>query len=446
MKILRENHNRTILRRALNRLSETANRLKPYTPLLLAPLAPLGMVYMVAAPEIKEQDAKLLTASSHREIDEVLEVYRSNTAAESVKNRIILAQRLRGLYWLKDRLMRGEELPASIAIPDLHAQAAALARIMIELDKFPGERIFMGDYFDRRAGNLQVFERLRSEKNILWGNHEIFLLFTLKGDVQAFADWLANGGMPFLQECGMDCSDLARQYGKWVMSLPEKECSPKKVWEKVFATNIPLVNRTLDKVMRNPDLKHIFDWLVESGRLYHLDEQGMLYIHGGAPLVEADPEIFARLDAWGAEAKRMLSLKRSSRTDLRRIKFNLSRFLEVRDDQIMFPLLIKGNEAIRSYLKKMGIMGIVYAHSYREQVQMFNRRIFAIDLGMASYEQGSFLAIGPQGAISFKEGNAGQFSERQLLSSADWKEIQKGEIDFLIESVKNYFAFKFPPT
>lgn len=68
-------------------------------------------------------------------------------------------------------------------------------------------------------------------------------------------------------------------------------------------------------------------------------------------------------------------------------------------------------------------MGVVYAHSIREQVQMFGRRIFAIDLGMASNEWGSFLVIGPQGAISFEEGVESQF-----------------------ESVKDYFAQRFPPT
>jgi len=431
-------------RRAVDALRKAARKLKPYVPLLLAPLGPVGMVYLVPGPAVKELDVKLLRASSTREIIEVLRAYKKCEGGEALKSRIHLALHLRKLYRLREKLIRGEKLPTHTVIPDLHAQAGALARI---LGAISDEPILEGDYFDRRYGNLKVFNLLRKKKIILWGNHETKFMFAMRGDVYAFISWMANGGAYFLRECGINIDPIIKKYTEVMAKMPEKDQTIDKIFKQVLEEDPPLVKGLLLDAMDNSKLRKIFRWLAKAGRLYHLDENGILYLHSLVPLTEADPEVFARMDKLQADVRRVLKTERPSMEELVEIQNRLSLYQDARDDDLLFPLLIKGEEAeIKRYVRNLGIMGIVYAHTVQPEVRVHAKCLFGIDLGMSTEDRGSYFVIGREGIKSYREAADGKFAERQIMTGADFQKLQSEEIDLIIEGVKNYFARKFPIT
>jgi hypothetical protein len=431
-------------RRAVDTLKQAARKLEPYVPLLLAPFSPVGMVYLVPGPEVKELDVKLLRASSTREIIEVLRAYKKCERGEALKSRIHLALHLRKLYRLREKLIRGEKLPThTVVIPDLHAQAGALARI---LGAISDEPILEGDYFDRRDGNLKVFNLLRKKKIILWGNHETKIMFAMRGDVYAFISWMANGGVYFLGECGINIDPIVKKYVKVMAKMPEKDQTMDKIFKQVLEEDPILIKALLLETMDNSKLRKIFRWLVKAGRLYHLDENGILYLHSLVPLKEADPEVFARMDKLQADVRRVLKTERPSMEELVEIQNRLSLYQDIRDDDLLFPLLKGGEGEVRRYVRNLGIMGIVYGHTIKPEVQVYANRLFGIDLGMAEDDQGSYFVIGREGIKSHREAADGKFAERQIMTGADFQKLQSEEIDLIIEGVKNYFARKFTIT
>lgn len=431
---------RSKLRRAVDTLRRAGRKLEPYVPLLLAPFSAVGMVYLVPGPEVKELDVKLLRASSTREIIEVLRAYKKCDGGEKLKSRIHLAFRLLKLYRLREKLIGGEKLPTHSVIPDLHAQAGALARILGAISDDP---IVEGDCFDRRYGNLKVFNRLRQKKIILWGNHETKIMFAMKGDVYSFISWLANGGMYFLGECGININPIDVKYMEVMAKMPEKDQTTDKIFKRVLEEDPLLVKGLLIEAMDNSKLKKIFRWLVKAGRLYHLDGNGILYLHSLVSLKEADPEVFSRMDKLQSDVKRVLQAEQPSMEELGKLQDRLSLYQDVRDDDPMFPLLAKGDAEIKRYVRNLGIMGIVYSHTVQSEVQVHANRLFGIDLGMAGDDKGSYFVIGGEGIKSYRETADGKFAERQIMTGADYQNFQLEEIDFIIESVKNYFVRKF---
>lgn len=99
---------------------------------------------------------------------------------------------------LGSRLSGGFPLPKTSAIPDIHGNHLALRVILDRLEKMRTARVFMGDYFDRGRSNLSVYRQLRNEDTILVGNHELYFLLAMRGDVESFIAWAANGGRAFL--------------------------------------------------------------------------------------------------------------------------------------------------------------------------------------------------------------------------------------------------------
>lgn len=363
---------------------------------------------------------------------------------EELKSRIHLALHLLKLYRLSEKLVRGEKLPTHTVIPDLHAQAGVLARI---LGAISDEPIVEGDCFDRRYGNLKVFNLLRKKKIILWGNHETKFMFAMKGNVYAFISWMANGGVYFLGECGINIDPIVEKYAEVKAKMPEKDPPTDKIFMQVLEEDPPLVKGLLIEAMDNSKLRKIFRWLVKAGRLYHLDENGILYLHSLVPLKEADPEVFSRMDKLQADVKRVLQTEQPGMEELGKIQDRLSLYQDPRDYDLLFPLLIKDGEAgIKRYTRDLGVMRIVYSHTVHPEVRVFANCLFGIDLGMAVEDKGSYFVIGREGIRSYRETMDGKFSERLIMTGADFQKFQSEEIDFIIESVKNYFARKFPIT
>lgn len=432
---------RSVWRRAVDRIKQTTREMTPSVPLLMAPL---WVMYLMSSPEVKELDAKLLRASSSREIVDVLRGYKKCEGGEELESRRHLALRLRELYRLRDKLIRKDKLPTHTVLTDLHAQAGALARI---LKAISGEPIVEGDCFDRRYGNLKVFDRLRRKKIILWGNHETKMMFAMKGDVYAFISWLANGGVYFLGECGINIDPIVRKYMEVMAKMPEEDQTMDKIFNQVLEEDPILIKALLLETMDNSQLRKIFRWLVKAGRLYHLDENAILYLHSLVPLKEADPEVFARMNRLQAEVRRVLKTERPSIEELVDLQKRLSLYQDIRDADLLFPLLIKGGEGeVRRYVRNLGIMGIVYGHTIQPEVQIYAKRLFAVDLGMAVDDKGSYFVIGREGIRSYRETTEGKFSERLIMTGADYQNFQLEEVDFIIKNVKDYFAGKFPIT
>jgi len=432
---------RSTWHRAVDRIKQTTREMTPSVPLLMAPL---WVMYLMPSPEIKELDVKLLRASSSREIVEVLRGYKKCEGGGELESRVHLALRLRELYRFREKLIRKEKLPTHTVIPDLHAQAGALNRI---LKAIAGEPIVEGDCFDRRYGNLKVFERLRRKKIILWGNHETKMMFSMKGDIFAFINWMANGGVYFLGECGINIDPIVRKYMEVMEKMPEEDQTMDKIFNKVLEEDPILIKALLLETMDNSKLRKIFRWLVKAGRLYHLDENGILYLHSLVPLKEADPEVLARMDHLQAEVRRVLRTEQPSIEELVDLQKRLSLYQDIRDADLLFPLLIKGGEGeVKRYVRNLGIMGIVYSHTIQPEVQIYANRLFAVDLGMAVDDKGSYFVIGREGIRSYRETTDGKFSERLIMTGANYQSFQSEEIDFIIESVKDYFADKFPIT
>jgi hypothetical protein len=219
----------------------------------------------------------------------------------------------------------------------------------------------------------------------------------------------------------------------------------KKIIEKMLQDHFELVEGLLEKTMVDRKLRRIFDWLLKVGKLYHIDECGILYIHGGVPFCEANAGLYGRLDDLEAGTKRLLSSERVESQEIEDLELKLNKFLEVRetDTDSSFSILDKGQGEINQYLRKMGIMGLVYAHAIKDSVQVVARRVFGIDLGMASSNFGSYFTVGPQGIKSFIELKEGEFAERAILTGQELQDLMFGEVDLLIESLKNYFVQNF---
>jgi hypothetical protein len=176
----------------------------------------------------------------------------------------------------------------------------------------------------------------------------------------------------------------------------------------------------------------MFNWLLESGKLYHLDDNGILYIHGGIPVDEATEGIFDRLDALEREFKALLSGDKVKPDQLQEMKKRLFAYLMIRDPQFLPPLVKMGEDGIDNYLRSMGVLGLVFAHTKKPAVAETGRRIFGIDLGMKSQREGSFTTVGKGGVICYRETSLGDMLEETIIPEGEWRARMLREIDLLI--------------
>lgn len=335
------------------------------------------------------------------------------------------------LLILRDRLKSGAPLPTTAAIPDVHGNYLALQRIYHQLKDSAAEKIPMGDEFDRRYGNLHVFQMLRKEKLVLLGNHEIYQMLAMRGDLDSFISWAVYGGKTFFEECGIDGRILWPLYAKLRARAPQNT-PPEDILFQVYRDYPGLLEQMAIQAMQNPLLQEVFEWLVERGHLYYLDENGILYIHGGVPEGCAYPGLLEQLDCLEQDFKGLLTSPRPSFKQVKLLKDQLLSFLSARGKEFINPLKLEGDAAVYGYLRSMGVTGLVCAHTIKKQVEVTAGRIFEIDLGMANHNEGSFFTIGSGGPKSYRETDNGLFSEETLIEEGAWREQMLRSVDDLL--------------
>lgn len=333
---------------------------------------------------------------------------------------------------LRERLISGARLPVTAAIPDIHGNFVALDRIYNRLKGSDAERLPMGDAFDRRCGNLLVYRMLRDEKKVLVGNHEISEMLAMRGDINSLIHWIANGGDSFLEECGVDCRPMWNTVQKVSGKTSFQGDELKEALLQVLQDYPKVLPGLTEEVMWNPQLREVFHWLLEKGRLYHLDDNGILYIHGGIPESAAHLDIWDQLEGLETEFKEILTASKPSPIKALTVKDRLFSFLAVRGIEFLTPIARQGDAAVDAYLRNMGILGLVCAHTIKPEVQATAGRVFEIDLGMAHNHEGSFFTIGQGGPKSFREIGTGQFDEETLIEEGAWRAKMLTEVERLL--------------
>lgn len=113
----------------------------------------------------------------------------------------------------------------TIAIGDVHGCAAALVRILEEIQPTPEDEIVpLGDYVDRGPQSRQVIDELlklgeRCKVIPLIGNHEVMMLEALDqgGDLLRF--WLECGGRQTMESYGGSARDIPESHLDFLRGL-----------------------------------------------------------------------------------------------------------------------------------------------------------------------------------------------------------------------------------
>ncbi len=342
--------------------------------------------------------------------------------------------RLEKMRVLRDKLRSGAELSLTAAIPDIHGNLRALISIKTRLLRMGAEVVPMGDAFDTGTDNWGVYQLLRQEKFVLDGNHEINFMLAWAGHTASFVNWLVDDGMPVLREMGIDNTGIARLYRETFekYSFEPGEGIRERIFSRAYVDHPQFFEERLAEVREHPRLREMFNWLVECGKLYHLDDNGLLYIHGGIHPEEAAPETLGRLDALERDLKALLSGDRVKPDQLFKMRDRLFPYLMIRDPVFLPPLVKKGEDGIDHYLRSLGVLGLVFAHTKKEAVAITGRRIFGIDLGMKSQREGSFTTFGKGGVRCYRETSLGDMWEQTLIPEEEWRANMLREIDLLI--------------
>ena len=335
---------------------------------------------------------------------------------------------------LRDKLISGAELPLTAAIPDIHGNLRALISIKARLIRMRAEVVPMGDAFDTGTDNWGVYQLLRQENFVLTGNHEINFMLAMAGDTTSFVNWLIDDGIPVLREMGIDVTGIARKYRETYekYTFGSEEGIREKIFTQLYADHPKFIEERLAEVREHPRLREMFNWLLESGKLYHLDDNGILYIHGGIPVDEASVETLDRLDGLESEFKALLSGGQAGPDRLRQMRDKLFPYLMIRDPQFLPPLVKMGEDGIDNYLRSMGVLGLVFAHTKKTAVAVTGRRIFGIDLGMKSQREGSFTTFGKGGVMCYRETSLGDMLEETVIPEGEWRARMLQAVDLLI--------------
>lgn len=315
---------------------------------------------------------------------------------------------------------RAAILPTTAAIPDIHGHSVALHRVVSHLKNRPVERVFLGDFFDRGYGNRAAYDILRGEKRLLMGNHAIFQLLAVKGDLWGLTKWLGNGAQPFLEECGINYKPVRETVDKLLMRYTFLGGNTEDVFVQMQVDYPAVLEKVSSEITANPVLREICSWLLECTKIYHVDSNGVLYIHGGVPETEIQPGLFERLDAIHRQFRDLLSTPSPDLFRLRQLRTILLNFLAARGDEFLAPIAKRGDEAVSRYLRQLGVTGMVCAHTIKSKVEVTAGRVFEIDLGMNASNQGSFVTLGQDGVISFREAGLAGFTEEVLVKPAEW--------------------------
>lgn len=114
-----------------------------------------------------------------------------------------------------------------LAVGDIHGCYDKLLALMKNVAPKPRDRlVFLGDYIDRGPDSRRVLDALIDLRRslprtvCLRGNHEQMLLDALRGDIEAVALYLYNGGVTTLANYDDDLSTLPAEHLGFLRALP----------------------------------------------------------------------------------------------------------------------------------------------------------------------------------------------------------------------------------
>ena len=112
-----------------------------------------------------------------------------------------------------------------IAIGDIHGVDNKLANLLEKLSPNSSDKfVFLGDYIDRGDYSRQVVDRVINLSKIchcefLLGNHEYFMLQTLKGEKTSEYFFMTYGGKQTIESYGGDIKNIMNIHGDFYNSL-----------------------------------------------------------------------------------------------------------------------------------------------------------------------------------------------------------------------------------
>ena len=303
----------------------------------------------------------------------------------------------------KDRLEKGK-FKDFAAIGDVHGDLERLKQMIDNLEAEGVHRfVFCGDFMDRGEENLEVIKFVRKLKEqgkaiLLFGNHDLWFLQAMLGDIEAFAMWIANGGLEVLNEAGIDVEDLLI-IGKRARSLG---LHPAQALFEQISADPQRIDLLFADVQKNAKLKEIATWMQNNLKLFHVNEEGILFIHAGIPLDQEGNVALEHRGYKGIEALKALEEELKNASSVREPIFDAL-------NAGSSPLLVRRgwldrigtNGAADMVLDQLGVNGIVFGHSPQDDLLNVQNKIFGIDLALAKAMggQGGNLVFGQNGLV-----------------------------------------------
>ncbi len=128
---------------------------------------------------------------------------------------------------------------------------------------------------------------------ILLGNHDLKFIQTMIGSREAFVEWIKTGGLYVLQEAKIEHHALIHMLETIVKKIErELQGNPVNIIGKriglelnqFIRENPQAIADLMDKARQQQDLMALAGWLLNTGKLYFEDENGILFVHAGLPM------------------------------------------------------------------------------------------------------------------------------------------------------------------
>lgn len=352
---------------------------------------------------------------------------------------------LRWPVWLAGGL---DAAPTNVAIGDIHGNAARLRAILASPDvRNADRRIFTGDLFDRDAGSLEVFKMLRSEisKNdvLLWGNHDLYLILAGNGHEEMFAQWLGEGGVQLIENV-MDIEFFRAPFLHMTNQMPD--ASFDEVMDRFRDDKDEIFRRLFEEFKENESVKEICLWLLQRGKLFHVDEYGMLYLHAG--IKAAGGLAVDLIDYRSASHLSFVKMLEAGASFQPAMMFHKSHafidMLELREPDWLMGFVGDGASTVFERLADLGIRGAVYGHTSGQGVRSAFGRFFNIDMSMAVHYggYGGFFRIGPEGIFShrFVDHETDEIAVEGVVGASEFAEVLAEDAPVIIDRFQSHFT------